>query len=54
MDTQFDMSEATEWFDYLRSCGRKENTTYDLQEREAVDRLSEYMSDMLKGTTGSD
>ena len=26
MDTQFDMSEATEWFDYLRSCGRKENT----------------------------
>ena len=26
MDTQFDMSEAMEWFDYLRSCGRKENT----------------------------
>ena len=31
MDTQFDMSEATEWFDYLRSCGRKENTINDLQ-----------------------
>ena len=26
---------------------------YDLHEREAVDRLSEYMSGMLKGTTGS-